>query len=572
MKKHHSLISKLMLAASTLYSGAVMAGPDLGAAEQQATNWPAIIMFAIFVGFTLFITKWASKKTTSANDFYTAGGGISGFQNGLAIAGDYMSAASFLGISAMVFMSGFDGLLYSLGFMVGWPIVLFLIAERLRNLGKFNLSDVVSFRLEEKPVRTLAAISSLVVVAFYLIAQMVGAGQLIKLLFGLNYNIAVVIVGLLMMAYVMFGGMLATTWVQIIKAVMLLSGATFMAFMVMKAVGFSFTNMFSSSIEVYSQVHKLSMDDAAKIMGPGKLASNPIDAISLGLALMFGTAGLPHILMRFFTVKDAKEARKSVVVATGFIGYFYLLTFIIGFGAILFVSNNPQFLDSAKMLMTGNLELVGGNNMAAVHLSEAVGGDLFMGFISAVAFATILAVVAGLTLSGASAISHDLYANVIKKGQTTPESELKMSKIATLGLAIFAMILGILFEKQNVAFMVGLAFSVAACANFPVLVLSMFWKGLTTRGAVIGGVVGLVAAVTLIVLSKAVWVDTLNISDSPINPFNGPAIFAMPLSFFCCWLFSVTDKSARAQAERKAFDAQYVRSQTGIGISGASDH
>lgn len=572
MKKHHSLISKLMLAASTLYSGAVMAGPDLGAAEQQATNWPAIIMFAIFVGFTLFITKWASKKTTSANDFYTAGGGISGFQNGLAIAGDYMSAASFLGISAMVFMSGFDGLLYSLGFMVGWPIVLFLIAERLRNLGKFNLSDVVSFRLEEKPVRTLAAISSLVVVAFYLIAQMVGAGQLIKLLFGLNYNIAVVIVGLLMMAYVMFGGMLATTWVQIIKAVMLLSGATFMAFMVMKAVGFSFTNMFSSSIEVYSQVHKLSMDDAAKIMGPGKLASNPIDAISLGLALMFGTAGLPHILMRFFTVKDAKEARKSVVVATGFIGYFYLLTFIIGFGAILFVSNNPQFLDSAKMLMTGNLELVGGNNMAAVHLSEAVGGDLFMGFISAVAFATILAVVAGLTLSGASAISHDLYANVIKKGQTTPESELKMSKIATLGLAIFAMILGILFEKQNVAFMVGLAFSVAACANFPVLVLSMFWKGLTTRGAVIGGVVGLVAAVTLIVLSKAVWVDTLNISDSPINPFNGPAIFAMPLSFFCCWLFSVTDKSARAEAERKAFDAQYVRSQTGIGISGASDH
>ena len=276
--------------------------------------------------------------------------------------------------------------------------------------------------------------------------------------------------------------------------------------------------------------------------------------------------------MRFFTVKDAKEARKSVVVATGFIGYFYLLTFIIGFGAILFVSNNPQFIDVAKMAVTGKLELVGGNNMAAVHLADAVGGDLFMGFISAVAFATILAVVAGLTLSGASAISHDLYANVFKKGQTTPESELRMSKIATLGLAIFAMILGILFEKQNVAFMVGLAFSVAACANFPVLVLSMFWRGLTTRGAVIGGIVGLVTAVTLIILSKAVWVDTLGISETPVNPFNGPAIFAMPLAFFCCWFFSVTDKSARAQAERKAFDAQYVRSQTGIGISGASDH
>ncbi|NLN57606.1 MAG: cation acetate symporter [Gammaproteobacteria bacterium] len=563
---------KALAASTVLMSGMAFAGPDLGAAEQQPTNWPAIIMFLILVGATLFITKWAAKQTTSTKDFYTAGGGISGFQNGLAIAGDYMSAASFLGISAMVFMSGFDGLLYSLGFMVGWPIVLFLIAERLRNLGKYNLSDVVSFRLAEKPVRTLAAFSSLVVVAFYLIAQMVGAGQLIKLLFGLNYNLAVVIVGLLMMAYVMFGGMLATTWVQIIKAVMLLSGATFMAFMVMKGVGFSFTNMFEQSIQVFSKVHDLSLADAANIMGPGKLASNPIDAISLGLALMFGTAGLPHILMRFFTVKDAKEARKSVVVATGFIGYFYLLTFIIGFGAILYVSNNPQFLDVAKMAVTGKLELVGGNNMAAVHLSDAVGGDLFMGFISAVAFATILAVVAGLTLSGASAISHDLYANVFKKGQTTPESELRMSKIATLGLAIFAMILGILFEKQNVAFMVGLAFSVAACANFPVLVLSMFWRGLTTRGAVIGGVAGLASAVTLIVLSKAVWVDTLQISDTPINPFNGPAIFAMPLSFFCCWLFSITDNSAQAQAERKAFDAQFVRSQTGIGISGASDH
>lgn len=570
--KWNSYKAKALLAASMLTSTLAQASPDLGVAEQQATNWPAIIMFLVFVGFTLFITKWAAKQTTSTSDFYTAGGGISGFQNGLAIAGDYMSAASFLGISAMVFSSGFDGLLYSLGFMVGWPIVLFLVAERLRNLGKFNLSDVVSFRLEEKPVRTLAAISSLVVVAFYLIAQMVGAGQLIKLLFGLNYNIAVVLVGLLMMAYVIFGGMLATTWVQIIKAGLLLSGATFMAYMVLSSVGFSFSNMFTKSIEVYGEVRNISFEDASKIMGPGSLAKNPIDALSLGLALMFGTAGLPHILMRFFTVKDAKEARKSVVYATGFIGYFYLLTFIIGFGAILFVSNNPQFLDLAKGAMTGKLELVGGNNMAAVHLSEAVGGDLFMGFISAVAFATILAVVAGLTLSGASAISHDLYANVFKKGQTTPASELRMSKIATLVLAILAMILGILFEKQNVAFMVGLAFSVACCANFPVLVLSMFWKGLTTRGAVIGGVVGLVGAVTLIILSKAVWVDTLALSETAPSSLNGPAIIAMPLAFFCCWFFSITDKSARAERERKAFDAQFVRSMTGIGASGASDH
>ncbi|MGY5394500.1 cation acetate symporter [Acinetobacter sp. NigerLNRRAM0016] len=570
--KWNSMKAKAVAASSLMLSSMAFAGPDLGEAQQQATNWHAIIMFVIFVGFTLFITKWAAKQTTSAQDFYTAGGGISGFQNGLAIAGDYMSAASFLGISALVFSSGFDGLLYSLGFMVGWPIVLFLIAERLRNLGKYNLSDVVSFRLDEKPVRTLAAFSSLVVVAFYLIAQMVGAGQLIKLLFGLNYNIAVIVVGLLMMAYVIFGGMLATTWVQIIKAVLLLSGASFMAFMVMKNVGFSFANMFEQSIAVFSKVHDLSLEDAAHIMGPGKLAANPIDAVSLGLGLMFGTAGLPHILMRFFTVKDAKEARKSVVVATGFIGYFYLLTFIIGFGAILFVSNNPQFIDVAKMAVTGKLELVGGNNMAAVHLSDALGGDLFMGFISAVAFATILAVVAGLTLSGASAISHDLYANVFKKGQTTPESELRMSKIATLVLAIFAMILGILFEKQNVAFMVGLAFAVACCANFPILVLSMFWKGLTTRGAVIGGLAGLISAVTLIVLSKAVWVDTLHIADTPVFGFNSPTLFSMPLAFFCCWLFSVTDNSARAQAERKAFDAQYVRSMTGVGISGASDH
>ena len=558
---------------SSLATNLANASPDLGVAEKQATNWTAISMFVIFVVATLFITKWAAGKTNSTRDFYTAGGGITGFQNGLAIAGDFMSAASFLGISAMVFSSGYDGLLYSLGFMVGWPIVLFLIAERLRNLGKYNFSDVASFRLEEKPVRAMAAVNSLVVVAFYLIAQMVGAGQLIKLLFGLDYNIAVVIVGLLMMAYVMFGGMLATTWVQIIKAAMLLCGASFMAFMVLKAVGFSFNSMFEQAIVVYSQAHDLGLKDAAsKIMGPGGLVSNPIDAISLGLALMFGTAGLPHILMRFFTVKDAKEARKSVVVATGFIGYFYLLTFIIGFGAILFVAQNPAYLDTAKMLMTGKLELVGGSNMAAVHLAHAIGGDWFLGFISAVAFATILAVVAGLTLSGASSVSHDLYANVFKKGQTTEASQMRVSKMATVGLAIFAMFLGIVFEKQNVAFMVGLAFAVAASANFPVLILSMYWKGLTTRGAVIGGWLGLMSAVTMIFFTKAVWVDTLGISDTAPLPYSNPALFSMLLAFGSCWFFSVTDKSARAAREKAKFDAQFVRSMTGVGASGAQDH
>lgn len=561
-----------VVTSGVLLSNVAQAAPDLGVAVKQATNWTAISMFVLFVAATLFITKWASAKTNSTKDFYTAGGGITGFQNGLAIAGDFMSAASFLGISAMVFSSGYDGLLYSLGFMVGWPIVLFLVAERLRNLGKYNFSDVASFRLEEKPVRAMAAVNSLVVVAFYLIAQMVGAGQLIKLLFGLDYNIAVVIVGLLMMAYVMFGGMLATTWVQIIKAVMLLSGATFMAFMVLKSVGFSFSNMFDQAIAAYGQAHQMTTEAATKIMGPGGLVSNPIDAISLGLALMFGTAGLPHILMRFFTVKDAKEARKSVVVATGFIGYFYMLTFIIGFGAILFVAQNPAYLDAAKMAATGKLELMGGSNMAAVHLAHAVGGNWFLGFISAVAFATILAVVAGLTLSGASAVSHDLYANVFRKGQTTEASQLRVTKMATVGLALFAMLLGIVFEKQNVAFMVGLAFAVAASANFPVLILSMFWKGLTTRGAVIGGWLGLLSAVTLIFFTKAVWVDTLGLGDTAPLPYSNPALFSMILSFSACWFFSMTDRSARAAREKAKFDAQFVRSMTGVGASGAQDH
>lgn len=572
IKVNNTLKMMLTTASASMISLSAFAAPTVGETEKQATNWIAIIMFVLFVGLTLFITKWAAKRTQSTKDFYTAGGGITGFQNGLAIAGDFMSAASFLGISAMVFSSGYDGLLYSLGFMVGWPIVLFLIAERLRNLGKYNFSDVASFRLEERPVRAMAAVNSLVVVAFYLIAQMVGAGQLIKLLFGLDYNIAVVIVGLLMMAYVMFGGMLATTWVQIIKAVLLLSGASFMAFMVMKHVGFSFAEMFNQAINVFGEVHNKTTEEATQIMGPGGLVKGPLDAISLGLALMFGTAGLPHILMRFFTVKDAKEARKSVVFATGFIGYFYLLTFIIGFGAILLVANNPAYIDQAKTAITGSLQLIGGSNMAAVHLGHAVGGNIFLGFISAVAFATILAVVAGLTLAGASAVSHDLYANVFKRGQVTEQQELKVSKMATLGLAIFAMLLGIMFEKQNVAFMVGLAFAVAASANFPVLILSMFWRGLTTRGAVIGGWAGLISALILIFLTKAVWVDTLKLGEQAPLDMSNPALFSMLISFFACWFFSITDKSDRAQQEQAKYDAQFVRSMTGIGASGASDH
>lgn len=527
-----------------------------GAVQRQATNYEAIIMFVVFVAATLGITYWASKRTRSRSDYYTAGGNITGFQNGLAIAGDFMSAASFLGISALVYTSGYDGLIYSLGFLVGWPMILFLIAERLRNLGRYTFADVASYRLAQKPIRTLSACGSLVVVALYLIAQMVGAGKLIQLLFGLDYHIAVVMVGILMVLYVLFGGMLATTWVQIIKAVLLLFGASFMAIMVMKAVGFSFNTLFTEAMAVHPK--------GAAIMQPGGLVKDPISALSLGLGLMFGTAGLPHILMRFFTVADAREARKSVFWATGFMGYFYFLTFIIGFGAILLVGANPAFKDASGALL-------GGTNMAAVHLANAVGGSLFLGFISAVAFATILAVVAGLTLAGASAVSHDLYASVIREGKATERDELRISKITVLVLGVVAITLGILFEKQNIAFMVGLAFSIAASCNFPIILLSMYWSKLTTRGAMVGGWLGLITAVLLMILGPTIWVQVLG-HEKPIYPYEYPALFSMLAAFIGIWLFSITDHSARGAQERARFRGQFIRSQTGIGISQGKSH
>ncbi|HLU04115.1 MAG TPA: cation acetate symporter [Advenella sp.] len=545
----------------------------IGETTKQQVNITAIIMFVVFVGLTLFITKWAAARTKSASDFYTAGGGITGFQNGLAIAGDYMSAASFLGIAAQVMASGYDGLIYSIGFLVGWPIIMFLMAERLRNLGRFTFADVASYRFAQMPVRTFAACGTIVVVLFYLIAQMVGAGQLIKLLFGLDYWIAVVIVGVLMMVYVLFGGMTATTWVQIIKAVMLLAGASFMAFMVMKLNNFSFETLFAKAIEVKTagavaagKTAEAAATTGKSIMGPGSFIKDPISAISFGMALMFGTAGLPHILTRFFTVPNAKEARKSVFWATTWIGYFYVLTFIIGFGAIIFVSTNPDFLDAKG-------GLIGGANMAAVHLADAVGGHIFLGFISAVAFATILAVVAGLTLSGASAVSHDLYASVFRKGNVDSATELRVSRITTFVLGILAILLGILFEKQNVAFMVSLAFAIAASANFPVLFLSIMWKKMTTRGAVIGGFLGLISSVVLTIVSPDVWEVTLgNPAGSALFPYKSPALFSMIIAFVGIWFFSITDKSKRAAVDIAAYDAQRVRAETGIGSSKASAH
>jgi cation/acetate symporter len=524
-------------------------------------NVQAIVMFLLFVALTLGITYWAAKRTRTATDFYAAGRGITGFQNGLAIAGDYMSAASFLGIAALVYVNGFYGLVYSVGWLVGWPIILFLIAERLRNLGKYTFADVAAFRLQGGPIRIMAALSSLIVVIFYLIGQMVGAGQLLHALVPqVEYKAAVIIVGVLMIIYVTFGGMKATTWVQIIKAGLLLGGATIMAVAVLAKFGFSFEALFAEAVKIHPK-HDAIMHSFTPIGGK----PNPLESVSLGLTLMFGTAGLPHILMRFFTVGDAKAARTSVLFSTCFIGYFYILIFIIGFGAIIMVTGNPDYIDPVTHAVRG------GGNMPAVWLAQAVGGDLFLGFIAAVAFATILAVVSGLTLAGASAISHDFYANVWAKGRASEQTEVAVSKIATLGLGVVAVLLGITFEKFNVAYIVGLTFSISASSNFPVLVMAMFWKGLTTRGALAGGYAGLLGSVLLIIIGPTVWVKVLG-NAAPIFPFDFPTIVTLPLAVFLAWVVSITDNSAAAAREKDAFDDQYVRSQTGLGAEGAASH
>ncbi len=542
-----------------LASSAFAAGDAIAETTKQPINLTAIAMFLAFVGLTLGITYWAASRTKTTADFYTAGGGITGTQNGLAIAGDYMSAATLLGLTAMMYTRGIDAYIYMIAFFVGWPVILFLMAERLRNLGKFTFADITSYRLNQGKVRTMAAISSLVVVCFYLVAQMVGAGQLIKLLFGLDYGIACVLVGALMMIYVAFGGMVATTWVQIIKACLLLFGGTVMMLLAMSEFNFNFEELSARAMDI----HTLGED----LFAPGSLLSDPVTAISLGIGLMFGTAGLPHILMRFFTVTDAKEARKSVLVASGIVAYFFNVVALLGLTSIIIVGQNPEFFEG------GNIDgaIIGGGNMVAMHLAKAVGGDLLLGFLSAVAFATILAVVAGLALAGASAIAHDLYARVIKKGTASEKDELRMSKLATVGLGVVAVLLGLAFEQMNVAFMAALAFGVAASANFPVLILSMYWKDLTTRGALASGYLGLFSAVTLVVLSKSVWVDVFGYAE-PLFPYTQPALFSLPLAFLAAFVVSKMDRSSQAQAERAAFADQYVRAQTGVGASTASAH
>ena len=547
----------LLVLSSLLLTPAAFAAPLV--ADKQPVNLHAIAMFFVFVLGTLAITWWAARQTRSTSDFYTAGGGISGFQNGLAIAGDYMSAATLLGLSSLVFAKGYDGFIYTVAFFVGWPIITFLMAERLRNLGRYTFADIVSYRLDQTRIRTFAAFGSLTVVCCYLVVQMVGAGQLIKLLFGLDYSTAVMVVGALMLVYVIFGGMIATTWVQIIKAVLLLAGGTTLALLAMAEFGFSLETLASRAVNVHST--------GWSIMGPGSMLADPINAASLSLGLVFGIAGLPHILMRFFTVPNAKEARKSVFYATGFIGFFFLVVMVLGYAAIVIVGTDPQFY------VDGDLKgaLIGGGNMVAMHLAKAVGGNLFLGFLSAVAFATILAVVSGLALAGASAISHDLYATVWKKGTASEKDEMRVSKFASIGLGIVAVILGILFEKQNVAFLVGLTFGIAASTNFPVLIMAMYWKGLTTRGALAGGFAGLITALGLVILSPAVWVSVLGNAQA-IYPYDHPALFSMPLAFLVTVIVSRLDRSARAARERAAFDDQFVRAQTGLGAATAVSH
>ena len=470
-----------------------------------------------------------------------------------------MSASTLLGITALIYSSGMDGYIYLIAFFAGWPVLLLLMTERLRNLGRFTFADITSYRLDQGKVRTMAAIGSLTVVCFYLVAQMVGAGQLIRLLFGLDYQIALVIVGALMMLYVTFGGMVATTWVQIVKAFLLLVGGSLVLFLAMREFDFSYDRLVSQAMDSHALGERL--------LAPGGLLADPLTALSLSLGLVFGTAGLPHILMRFFTVGDAREARKSVLYATGFIGYFFNVIFLLGLASIVIVSQQPRFFEGGE----AGGKLLGGGNMVVMHLAQAVGGNLLLGFLSAVTFATILAVVSGLALAGASAIAHDLYARVIMKGAASEAQELRVTKLATLGLGLVAIALGIVFENINVAFMVALAFGIAASANFPVLFLSMFWSGLTTRGALAGGYVGLFSAMGFVVFSRLVWVDVLHFAE-PLFPYTQPALFSMPLAFLVAYGVSRLDRTTRAMAEREAFADQYVRGQTGLGASGAIDH
>jgi cation/acetate symporter len=499
----------------------------------------AIGFFLVFVALSLVVTWWAAKRTRSAKEFYAAGRNVTALQNGLALAGDYMSAASFLGIAGLVALKGFDGMIYATGWLVGWPALLFLIAEPLRNLGKYTFADVVAFRLRQRPVRVASAIGGILTVLVYTTAQMVGSGNLIRLMFGIPYETAVLLVGAVMLVYVLFGGMLATTWVQIIKAVLLLGGVTVLTLLVLGRFGWNPGNLYAAVAEQYGQT----------ALEAGGLISSPLDAVSLGLALMLGLLGLPHILMRFYTVRDVRAARASTLYATGFIGYFYIIIPIVGFGAAALVGRDLI------------AQIDKGGNMAAPLVAEYLGGTPFLGFIAAVAFATILAVVAGLTLAGASALSHDIYVHVIKDGHASEPEQMRVARASTVVFGILAVLLGVLFKGQNVAFMVGLAFAIACSANFPALLFSITWRRFTTRGAVASILTGAGLAIMLIVLSPTVWVDLLG-NPRAIFPLRNPAIVSMTASILVGVVVSLLQREPSAEAK---FDDEKLRTYLGVG-------
>lgn len=474
-----------------------------------------ILTFLVFLAVTLLITAWASRRNSSRQNFYTAGGTITGLQNGFAFAGDYLSAAAFLGIAGLYFTSGFDGFVYNIGGVIGWPVLLFLMAERLRRLGTYTLTDVLCLRLRAKPVRIFAASANLLVLIFYMVSQMVAAGALTSLLLGLSFGWSALLVGTLMTIYVVFGGMIATTWVQIIKAGLLLVVAAVLTGLTLAKFGFSVDRI----LDVAVARHSL----GAKILGPSMLITGPGAAISLGLTMVCGPAGLPHILMRFFTVPNVAEARRSAFVATTIIGAFSIMMAVIGYGAIAVLAQNPAYVTTAGAL-------AGGSNMASLYLARALGGDIFLGAVSAVAFATILAVVSGLTIAAATTVSHDLYSMVIRKGQQSERQEIHVSRCAAFAVAAVSICLSTVFRNENVNILAATAFSVAASATFPVLAMALFWRPLTTAGAISGGAVGLVSALIALVLGPSVWVAVLGHAQ-PLFPYQYPTILSMPLAF-----------------------------------------
>lgn len=506
--------------------------PALASGSGDTSNGTALGMFFAIVLVTLGITYWAARRARSADQFYAAGGQISGFQNGIALAGDMVSAGALLGLAGLICSSGFDGLIFAVGYATGLPFVVFLVAERLRKLGRYTVADVLATRLSETPIRIFTAVATLVIVMFYLIAQMVGAGQLIRLLFGLDYLYAQILVGALMICYVMFGGMVATTWVQIVKATLLLTAGVAISLLVLARFGFDYNSLVAKAIAVHPK--------HAAMMMPQVFSGSVWQSVSLGMTLMLGAAGLPHVLMRFFTVPDTRAARVSVFWAVMCQSGFFALIFVIGFGALAIVGGDPAYLDAKGAIR-------GGGNMATIHLSHALGGDTLMGLVSAVAFATILAVVAGLTLTGASAVSHDLYARIVCRGRATERSEIRASRLATVALGVISVLLGIAFQNQNVAYMISLSYAVSCSSTLPLLILSLYWGGLTTRGAVAGGITGLVGATVLTILGPPVWVKVLG-NVAPIFPLDPPTIVTMPLAFLTAFVVSVLDRKSATAA------------------------